>query len=312
MPVSPSRNTSQGVIGANLICFFGMMVWSMGLPAADMVIGPMTPLPLAAARTLLASAVLLPLWIAVDGWTTVRHADWGRGLLVGGVGLGLGAWLMLFGQARTDAVTIAVTGAMMPVVSIALESMAGTRRLTLPLVIGVALSLAGGLLAVGAGTSGVRLISTGALAAFAAVFVYSWGSFATVRSFPGLSIIGQTTITLVGAAVVTLAMALIQAALGGSVPDWQAMGRPQVAALLFNGIIALGLSQLLWIASIGRLGVGIGAMHLNATPFYVMGLAYMLGGGWNGWQALSAAIVALGVLIAQIGPMRGSEPKQAN
>ena len=47
--------------------------------------------------------------------------------------------------------------------------------------------------------------------------------------------------------------------------------------LLFS-IGALGLSQLLWIMSVERLGIGLSAMHINAAPFYVMLILFALGG----------------------------------
>ena len=47
------------------------------------------------------------------------------------------------------------------------------------------------------------------------------------------------------------------------------------------------------------LGIGIASMHINAAPFYVMIFAVMAGGPWNWAQATGAAIVILGVLIAQ-------------
>lgn len=277
----------------------------MGLPAADIVIGPMTPLPLTAARISLAATILLPLWLAVDGWETLKNANWRQGFLIGGMGFGLGAWLMLVGQALTDVVTIAIISATMPVIGIAFEWLTGGRKLTLMLGLGLVFSLAGGFLAVGAGASGVKLWSLGTLAAFGSVLAYTWGSFATVRTLPGLGTIGQTAITLTAAAVITTLAAIIQAASGGPSPNWAAMGGPQIAALAFYAIGGMALSQLLWIASIGRLGVGIGSMHINASPFYVMAIAYALGGTWNGWQAFSAVVVAAGVLIAQISPARG-------
>jgi membrane protein YdbS with pleckstrin-like domain len=38
---------------------------------------------------------------------------------------------------------------------------------------------------------------------------------------------------------------------------------------------------------------------MNATPFYVMLILFAMGGAWNWTQAFAAAIVGLGVLIAQ-------------
>jgi hypothetical protein len=41
------------------------------------------------------------------------------------------------------------------------------------------------------------------------------------------------------------------------------------------------------------------SLHINATPFYVMLILFALGGSWDWTQALAAAVVGLGVLIAQ-------------
>ena len=62
---------------------------------------------------------------------------------------------------------------------------------------------------------------------------------------------------------------------------------------------SLALSQVLWIKSVGRLGIGLAALHINAAPFYVMLILFAFGAPWNWTQALGAAIVGLGVLVAQ-------------
>lgn len=117
-----------------------------------------------------------------------------------------------------------------------------------PLVItALRLSLAGGRLAYSARIGGFGL-GLGALAAFGSVLAFTWGSRASVTAFPGLTAIRCTTITLSGAALVTLAAALGTSALGAPAPDWSVVGP------------------------------------------------------WNGAQALGAAIVGVGVLIAQIPP----------
>ena len=56
----------------------------------------------------------------------------------------------------------------------------------------------------------------------------------------------------------------------------------------------------------GYLGIAMAALHINATPFYVMIMAVMLGGAWNWWQAAGAALVGFGVIVAQ------GLPKKAN
>ena len=71
---------------------------------------------------------------------------------------------------------------------------------------------------------------------------------------------------------------------------------------MLYAVTGLALSQVLWILSVGQLGIGLASLHINAAPFYVMAILYALGGPWNATQALGAAIVGVGVLIAQIPP----------
>lgn len=289
---------ATGLLPANLACMLSMLVWAAGLPAADVLIGPVPPLPLTAARLMLAVAVLLPLWWALEGVQAMRAAPWGRGIVVGGLGFALGAFLIIVAQGRTDPVTVAVISATMPVVGIAFECLLDGRRLTRSLVAGLLLSMAGGLMAYAAAIGSLTL-GLGAAAAFGSVLAFTWGSRATVTRFPGMTPLGRTTVTLTGATVVALVATAIHSATGGAGPDWAALGWREAGALAIFAIGGLALSQVLWILSVGRLGIGVASLHSNAAPFYVMLFIYALGGSWNGLQALGAVVVAAGVLLAQ-------------
>lgn len=285
----------SGLIAANLICMASMLIWALAFPSADLLLKVAEPLPLSALRMTLAAVFLLPLWITRDGMARVIAAPWRRGLIVGGVGFGLGAYLLVYAQARTDGVTTAVIAATMPVVGIALERLQDRRPLRPAVLIGLALSLAGGLFAYVSRIGGLT-IGAGAFAAFASVAIFSWGSQRTVVDLPGMSSIGRVALTFAGAAIALLAG---WAATGAGGVNWQAFGPAEVAALAVYGIGSLALSQVLWIVSVERLGIGIASMHMNAAPFYVMIFAVLLGGTWSWAQAAGAAIVVLGVLIAQ-------------
>lgn len=286
------------LLGANLICLLSMVIWAAGLPAANVLIPVVPPLPLAAMRLLLAAAVLLPLWWVVDGGRAVLGAAWLRGIGVGGVCLGLGATLLIYAQSKTDAVTVAVISALAPIIGMGLECVLEGRRVTPRLLVGLLLSLAGGLGAY-AVAMGDMALGLGALAALGSVVAYTWGSRATVTAFPGLTPIGRTAITVTGAAIVASGAALIHAGFGAPAPIWTEFGWPQLVALLIFGVGSIAISQLLWIIAVGRLGIGVSSLHVNAAPFYVMIFLFALGGSWNWIQALCAAIVGLGVLIAQ-------------
>ena len=208
---------------ANAVCMLSMLVWAMGLPAASLLLGTVPPLPLTAARMLMAAACLLPFWWLIEGTEALRKAPWWNGIRVGGSTIGLGAFLMVVGQGMTDAVTVAIISASMPVVGIAIEVLLDGRNLSRGLVIGVALSLLGGVMALEGGNQQLAL-GLGALMSFASVLVYTLGSRMTVTSFPDLSPLGRTTVTLTGAAVVTTVAACIAAFAGAPAPQWAALG----------------------------------------------------------------------------------------
>lgn len=296
MPIAISPPRSLAV--ANLICLASMLTWAAGLPAAQLIIPLIPPVTLTALRTSLAAAVLVPLWIIMEGPKPLLTANWLRGILVGGICIGLGAVLLVIAQAKTDPVTVAVITAIMPVIGIALEVALDGRKLTLALILGLTLSLAGGFLAYGAGMGSMAL-GIGALAAFGSTLAFTWGSRATVTSFPTLTPLGRTAVTVTGAAILMSVIAVVYSAAGGPPTQWGAIGLPEIGALLLFGIGSLAISQILWIIAVGQLGIGLSALHMNAVPFYVMLIMFALGSAWNWPQAYGAVIVAIGVLIAQ-------------
>jgi drug/metabolite transporter (DMT)-like permease len=283
---------------ANAICAASMVAWAAGLPAADMLI-PHVPAPwLSLMRNVLAALLLVPLWWALDGPARMRAAHWTRGMGLGWLTLGLASILTIIAQDLTDAVTVAVFSATSPVVGLAIEVAAGRRRVTWPVALGLLLGVVGGLMA--SATAGLSVsLGVGALCAFGAVICYTLGSSLTVTALPGETDIGRAAVTVTGAAAVGLPVAALWHLAGGAPPAWGQIGWPEFGALLIFGVGAIGISQLLWIMGVSRLGIGMASFHLNAAPFYVMLILFALGDPWNWMQAAGAAVVALGAILAQ-------------
>jgi len=275
-----------------------MLFWAAGLPAAELLIDKVPPLLLTAARTGIAAAVLVPLWLALEGAAVLRGARWGLGIAVGGITIGIGAVLLVVAQRMTDAVTVAIVAAASPLIGMALEIVLDGRRVTTALVLGLALSVLGGALALGSGAASLGL-GLGAFLCLISVAIFTLGSRLSVTAFPALTPLGRTTITLSGAAMMTGIAALFQAGAGGPMPDWASLGWAEFGALVVFGVGGMAISQLLWIMAVGRLGIGLASLHINATPFYVMVILFAMGGAWNWRQALAACVVGLGVAVAQ-------------
>jgi drug/metabolite transporter (DMT)-like permease len=283
--LATDASARRSLVVSNLICLASMVIWAAGLPAADLIIPHMPPLALTACRALLAAAVLMPIWWLVDGGQAVLGANWLKGAWVGFVTLGLASFFVIIALQYNDPVTVAIVSAIMPVIGILLECLADHRPFTRALAVGLVLSVAGGLIAV-SGAEGEISFGIGVLAALASVTFYTWGSRETVKAFPDLTPLGRSTITIAGGAIVATIAALADGTVRGQWPDWAAIGW-------------MAIAQLLWIVSVGRIGIGAASMHMNAVPFYVMLMVFMMGGPWNWWQTLGAAIVVTGAAIAQ-------------
>lgn len=302
--ITAQRPAETGLVTANLICMFSMLIWAAGLPAADHLIPLLALEHLTFLRLGLAAGALLPIWIALEGFAPLGRVNWLKGIAVGSL-IGMGAWFLIQGQARGGAVTAAVIAATMPVVGIAIEVALDGRKLTLALVLGLILSLIGGFMALDLSGGGMTL-GLGALLCFCSVVTFALGSRLTVTAFPDQSPIGRTAVTLTGASIATGVLALAQFAWATPAPDFSGWGWKEVAAILLFSVGSLGLSQVAWIMSVERLGIGLSALHINAAPFYVMLILFALGAEWDWVQAGAAALVGVGVLIAQgILPLPG-------
>lgn len=290
-------NPAPSLLGANLICMASMLIWAAGLPAADFIIPLLPADQLSALRMALAALALLPVWALMEGPGAFRRVNWLKGIAVGSL-IGLGAWFLIQGQARGGAVTAAVISATLPVVGIALEVVLDGRKLNVALVLGLLLSLVGGMMALDFKGGGMSL-GFGALLCFGSVVSFALGSRLTVTAFPGLSPIGRTALTVSGAAIAVSTVAGLGIVAGSPLPDFSAWGWKETLALLAFSVGSLGISQLMWIMSVEKLGIGLSGLHINAAPFYVMIILFLLGGRWDWGQAAAACLVAVGVLIAQ-------------
>ena len=294
-PIAPKP--AGGMFAANLVCMVSMISWAAGFPAAEHLLTVWTPLAAATARFLVALAILIPLWALIDGPRRIFNARWGKGVLIGAVAFGLGAYLLLLAQSLTDAVTVAIIAASSPIAATLVEMVWEKRRLRLPFVVGLAASIVGGVIATG--NAPHAHLGLGAILAVISCFLFAWGSWATVRFLPDLSPLGRTSVTLSGGLIVLASSLLGGIALGITDAPAPLTEAADVEALLVYAVFGMAISQLLWIMSVGRMGVAVAAFHINISPFYVMVILFALGAAWSWPQFLGAAVVGLGVLIAQ-------------
>ena len=291
-------NIRGNIYGATAIILF-----ASGFPAADQLLETWGIISLITLRNFLALLVMVLLIFLLERSVVLRELPWVSGFWIGGMGFGFGSLLLLIAQAMTDATTAALAAAAMPLFAVGLEVTLDGRRLSGRFVLAVALVLSGGALAAGV-IPGTSSIGAGFALGLFASGIFAWGSRKTVKSFPTLSPLVRTTITTSGMfgfmAVLCLAAIFFE-------HSWSLVGSldiTNIKLLFIYAFLGLTLSQIFWIKAVEDVGIGIASFHLNAAPFYVMIIVFLLGSEWNWMQALGAAILTVGTIIAQLPEKR--------
>lgn len=297
-PVAGSAR--QNIASGNMLGMAAMMTWAAGFPAAEVLLQNWPSLTIITARLIMALSVLFPLWLLVEGPSKILNANWRRALTIGGFGFGLGTYLLLVAQAFTDPVTVALVASCAPLIGAILEVRAKTRRLNKQFALGVVASIIGGVIA----TSGLAPVQLGlgALCAILATTLFTWASMKTVQAFPDLGTVGRSTITFTGALVMVATLLAGSAVLGFDVTPRVAIDMEQIGMLAIYAVVAMSVSQIMFIGAVDKLGVAVATFHINTAPFYVMVIMVLLGSAWNWTQAIGAAIVGFGVVASQFQP----------
>jgi drug/metabolite transporter (DMT)-like permease len=294
------QGRSAPKVQGHAICVAAIVLFATGFPAAGVLLDRWGPISLIALRAVLACALLLPIWLYRDGLRRVLGVPWLRGLWIGAMGFGTGTVALLVTQSMTDTVTAALMAAMMPLAAVTLEVLFDGRRMTVNFATGVMLVLTGGVVATGTDLAQSQF-GIGAALGIVSTFIFAWGSRKTVKGLPTVSNFGQTTLTMLGAmlfCVTTLGVFLV---FGWAGAHWAPLSGNDWVLVLIYAWGAMAVSQALWILGVSRMGIGVASFHLNATPFYVMLIVVALGGSWSWAQAIGAAILAVGVILAQRG-----------
>tara|TARA_B100000575_G_scaffold268746_1_gene247887 strand:+ start:1374 stop:2267 length:894 start_codon:yes stop_codon:yes gene_type:complete len=284
---------------ANLFCFLAAFSWSLGFPSGERLMESWDLLSLVVLRLVPGTFALLIFWRLVEGRISVGTTSWIKGVIIGGGGFGLGTTLLLYGQKQSSPVTPAVAAAMMPVAGALLEVFFDNKQISITFLMGLIFAVIGGLVA-----AGVRLdnytVNIGFFWCLSAVCLYAWATHETNRRLSELSSLGQTVITLIGAAMF---VSIILSFANFIFPAQRQYGSFDIEALilmLIFSILSVSISQPFWIAGTRGLGIALSSFHLNAVPFYVMTVLVILGDDrFDLFKLFGIVLIAIGVFLAQ-------------
>lgn len=299
------RVGAEGGAGPSVqsILIAAMAVWGLNVSAVKVLTGVLDPIVVAAVRMVVALVALTVIFV----WK--RHGlawlTWRRGL-----GLVVCAVLMVYanqilfveGLLRTTATNGALIMALSPLFSALLAAIAFREPLTLPRILGVVLGF-GGVAAVVLSHPGAGLSRAGVGDLLLVASVLSFAAGGTLvqrmaRQLPTLTI--SWAIYAVGALLLAVHAGLWSAAQASAVavPDaWQ------WALILFSGVFATALSNLVWNHAIGRIGVARTSVFLYLVPvFGIFFAALVLGERLTAWHFVGFLAVVAGTWLGTRPP----------
>ena len=294
-----TKRIATSRLSGNLFCALAMVFFAAGFPAAEFLLENSGVIALISLRNAVGFAMLLVFLRLLQRETEIFSLPWRAGFQYGFVGFGFGSVMLLVAQSMSDATTAALAVAVMPITAIALEVVLDERPLTLRFLFSVLLVLIGGVLA-----SGVMMETLSVGVGFTVGLIgsgfYAWGSRQTVKKLPNLTPLSRTTVTTGGMVAFCLIFWIAVQIFWQSSATLSITTSQDILLLLIYSVLGLSISQVLWIKSVGDIGVGIASFHLNATPFYVMVIIFLFGGGWNWMQTVGVLIVLSGAILAQL------------
>ena len=293
-----TNSNDSEVLKSNFICIFSIVFYAMGFPAAEFLLDDWDVVSIIAARNTFAFILIFFIWILYEGFQEVRVAKWNKGFWIGAIGFGIGSFFVLLLQSITSPVIAALMVATMPVAAVILEIFLDGRKMTRWFLFGIVLVLFGGFIASGANLKNDS-IGLASFLGITGVGLFAWGSRATVKNLPGMSLLGQVAVTTSGMVGSAVFVYFISSIFFDITESPSQITYEHIGLILIYACLAIGISQILWIKSVAQLGIGLSSFHLNAAPFYVMLMLFLLGNSWVWHQTLGAVIVISGVIIAQ-------------
>jgi len=283
------------------------VIWAVNFSVTKLALGHLTPLAFNALRFLLASAVVYSVLRVRGGVPVPAPRDLPAIIGLGLLGNGVYQMLFIFGIDRTGAGAASLLLAGSPLLTALLSAFLGHERVRPRVWFGVVSTLIGIVLVVtfGTATSSSPVTLTGNLLLLGATA--AWSTY-TVGSRPYVAKYGSVPVTAWTLWVGTPAIFLIGLT-DLTRMDLQTVPPGTWLAVLYGGVLSIGVAYLIWYHGVGVLGNTRTSVYSNLTPVLALSVAWLwLGEVPTAGQMAGAAIIVGGVTLAQ---WRGPSPRHA-
>jgi drug/metabolite transporter (DMT)-like permease len=276
-----------------------VVIWAVNFSVTKVALEELSPLAFNALRFPMAAALL---YVVLRSQGTVplpSRSEWPRVLALGLLGNLLYQMCFIFGLDRTSPGNASLLLASTPMITALLSAAVGHERVRRRVWLGVMATFAGILLVVLGGRAQVeagRETLTGDLIMFGASIAWA---FYTVGSQPLVDRYGALPITAWTLWIGTAG--LFMAGLFDVVrTDWQAVSAMTWLAVVYAGVLSIGVAYIIWYYGVAKLGNTRTATYSNVVPVIALLTAWWwLGEVPTAAQIAGTAVILTGVSVAQ-------------
>ena len=294
--------------GALVVC---SLLWGSMVPLTAVALKGYDVYLLSAVRYTIGVGILMTVMLTFNRRiVNFRALPWRR-IVVCGIAAGMFVTLATISISLSDPITISALFAAAPLIAVLMARMELHARLSLPIVIGLVASVAGGILvALGQpGASGGAFgldLRGGEIIVVVALATWTWYSLKTQQWLApiGLSQIQITALTL-GCGTVLLWLVYFGAlAIGEIEPTYAIPAAPQTIAMLWLAVGPTATAVLLWNFGNSKVGVTVATLTINLAPIFSVLIAMGFGFLPTLLQIVGGAIVLAGVVWMQYALMK--------
>jgi drug/metabolite transporter (DMT)-like permease len=273
-----------------------MMCWGINVPIAKYLTTLFQPILLGTLRMLIACLVFTGIVLCSRSrLPKIERSQWAILIVCGVLMVYLNQYFFATGIAVSSVTNTALISALGPLVSSLLAALAFRERLSGTRMLGIALGM-GGVAAVilQRPSAGLQPAGFGEVMIFAGVLSFAIGGILVQRLARRMDSLAMSLmIHLAGTFFLVLHSVLTGVEVHELFPGGGAWG-----LLLFSGIFATALANLLWNRSIAKLGVGRTALYLNWVPLFAIAAgAAFFGEPLSWWHGFGLLCVAGGTWL---------------
>lgn len=292
------ESAAQPAFGiTDLLLFTMAVIWGINFVVVKYATHIFNPVAFTGLRVGTA-AVFLLLIALIRGSIALPRRDVVALLVLGTVGNGLYQLFFVHGIARTRAGNAALIVGAAPAFIALFARMRGLERVKRLTLVGIALSVVGvGLVIVGsASSSNGEATLLGSVLVFLGVLCWTAYTIMLQPYTKRIDVIKLSAITMVGGAV-PLMIASTPALVA---TDWSGIGRGGWLALLYSGVISMGVAYFFWYRGLRVLGPTRTAVYTNLQPLIALLIAWaFIGETPTIFQGVGAATIIAGVFLTR-------------